>query len=107
MRVLYVMQIVGGCIMAAGYFPQIHQILKTRHVRDLNIRTFISLTIGLSLMEAYAIGLVVHENTGDAFLITNSLGLAMNLLVVALIAYYHRRGPAELEEVVEEQVVEP
>lgn len=99
MSILYIMQIIGGCIMAAGYIPQIHQIFKTRHVRDLNIRTFISLSVGLALMETYAIGLVVHDHTGDAFLITNSLGLALNLFVVFLIAYYRRRGPVEVEVV--------
>ena len=90
MSFLYALQIIGGCIMVIGYFPQIRQILKTRSVRDLNIKTFISITIGIAMMETYAIGLVIHDHTGGAFLITNSLALAVNVLVVGLIAFFSK-----------------
>jgi MtN3 and saliva related transmembrane protein len=103
MKLLYAMQIIGGCIMAAGYIPQVHQILKTKQVRDLNIRTFISLSFGLTMMEAYAIGLVAHDRTTSAFLITNSLGLGLNTAVVLLIAFYRRRVPSVVELPAEEQ----
>jgi len=93
MKYLYVLQIVGGAIMAVGYFPQIRQIVVTKSVRDLNIKTFMFLLLGLMMMEAYAIGLVVHDHTGDAFLITNSVALVLNLLVVLLIAFYRYRQP--------------
>lgn len=95
MKLLYVLQIVGGAIMVLGYFPQIRQMIVTKSVQDLNIKTFLTLCLGLSMMEAYAIGLVVHDHTGGAFLITNTFALVVNLLVVALIALYRKRKPVE------------
>ncbi len=69
MKFLYAMQIVGGCIMLVGYFPQVAQIVRTRTgVRDLNIKMFMMLSVGLMMMEAYAIGLVVHDHSGQAYL---------------------------------------
>lgn len=94
MGILYVMQVIGGCIMATGYIPQLRQMVRTKSVRDLNIKTFIALSIGLVMMESYAIGLVVHDHTGDAFLITNTLGLILNTVVVILIVYYRSKAPA-------------
>jgi MtN3 and saliva related transmembrane protein len=109
MKILYMLQIVGGAIMVAGYFPQIRQIVVTRSVRDLNIRTFMFLCLGLMMMEAYALGLVLHDHTGGAFLITNTLALAVNLAVVALIAIFRKSRRPESDETselsIEEQVI--
>ena len=105
MRFLYVLQILGGCIMLLGYVPQVRQIVRTRSVRDLNITLFIMLSVGLVFMEVYAIGLVVHDHTGGAFLITNTLALAVNICVAVLIAWYSKSGQAagivEVEEAAE------
>ncbi|HEY5501874.1 MAG TPA: PQ-loop domain-containing transporter [Candidatus Anoxymicrobiaceae bacterium] len=90
MKFLYAMQIVGGCIMLVGYFPQVAQIVRTKTVRDLNIKMFVMLSVGLLMMEAYAIGIVVHDHSGQAYLITNTLGLAVNITVAGLIAYYRK-----------------
>ncbi|MHB8894094.1 MAG: PQ-loop domain-containing transporter [Candidatus Geothermincolia bacterium] len=95
MDILYALQIIGGSIMILGYYPQIRQILVTRSVRDLNIKTFLFLCLGLSMMEAYAIGLVVHNHTGGAFLITNTVALMVNLFVVGLIAFFSTRKPGK------------
>jgi MtN3 and saliva related transmembrane protein len=102
MKFLYVLQIVGGCIMIVGYVPQVRQIVRTRSVRDLNIKLFIMLSVGLVFMEVYAVGLVVHDNAGGAFLITNTLALAVNIFVAVLIAYYSKPGRAVEREGVEE-----
>ena len=80
--------------MAVGYFPQVRQIVRTKSVRDLNIKLFLMLSLGLVMMEAYAIGLVVHSHTGAAYLITNTLALCLNILVAVLIAYYRKPRPA-------------
>jgi MtN3 and saliva related transmembrane protein len=90
MRFLYMMQIVGGGIMVLGYFPQVRQIIRTKSVKDLNIKTFMFLCLGIAMMEAYAIGLVVHDHTGGAFLITNTAALAVNIMVVIMIAVYRK-----------------
>ena len=73
-----------------GYFPQVAQIIRTKSVRDLNIKMFLMLSLGLLLMEAYAIGIVVHDHSGQAYLITNTLGLVVNITVAGLIAYYRK-----------------
>jgi MtN3 and saliva related transmembrane protein len=90
MHFLYMLQIVGGGIMVFGYFPQVRQIIRTKSVKDLNIMTFIFLCLGIAMMEAYAIGLVVHDHTGGAFLITNTAALAVNIMVVIMIAIYRK-----------------
>jgi len=104
MEFLYVLQIVGGCIMILGYVPQVRQIVRTRSVRDLNIKLFIMLSVGLVFMEVYAIGLVVHDHAGGAFLITNTLALAVNIFVAFLIAYYSKPGQAAVEPEMEKAV---
>jgi MtN3 and saliva related transmembrane protein len=105
MRFLYALQIIGGSIMVLGYIPQIRQMVRTKSVRDLNIKTFVALCLGISMMEAYAVGLVVHDHTGGAFLITNSLAVLVNLLVVALIVKYREPETVEEEMSVEDQAV--
>jgi MtN3 and saliva related transmembrane protein len=60
----------GGFILAFGNIPQILQILRTKSAVDLNLKTYILMIIGVSMMEVYAINLVVH-GSGGAFLATN------------------------------------
>jgi MtN3 and saliva related transmembrane protein len=105
MSFLYALQIIGGLIMVVGYVPQILQIIRTKSVRDLNIRTFLAICLGISMMEAYAIGLVVYDHTGEAFLITNTLAVVANLTVVVLIIMYRGRSEVEEELSIEEQAV--
>lgn len=103
MHFLYMLQIVGGGIMVLGYFPQVRQIVRTKSVKDLNIKTFMFLCLGIAMMEAYAIGLVVHEHTGSAFLITNTAALAVNIMVVIMIAIYRKPAATDTEVSLEEQ----
>ncbi len=75
-----VLQLIGGLILALGYIPQIAQLIKTRSCRDLNLKTYLSLTVGIGLMEAYAINLAL-SGSGLMFAVTNTLSL---LLVTAI-----------------------
>jgi uncharacterized protein with PQ loop repeat/DNA-directed RNA polymerase specialized sigma24 family protein len=84
------LQLLGGFILAAGYFPQIRQLIKTRSARDLNFQTFLFLTIGIGCMEVYAIRLTIG-GAGLMFLITNSLSLGISLLLCILIARFKRK----------------
>lgn len=85
------LQLLGGVILAAGYIPQLRQLIRTRCAKDLNFHTYLFLTIGIGCMEIYAVHLV-SGGTGLAFLITNSLSLGISLLLCVLVARFQRRG---------------
>ena len=81
------LQLLGGIILAAGYLPQIRQLIRTRSAKDLNFKTFLFLSIGIGCMEVYAIHLTVG-GAGLMFLITNSLSLGISLLLCVLVARF-------------------
>lgn len=89
-----VMQLIGGIILSVGWIPQIIQILKTKSVADLNIKSYLLMLLGISLMEAYAINLA-GRGVGVAFLITNTMSLCVVLLVIILIIRYRTYGPTK------------
>jgi MtN3 and saliva related transmembrane protein len=84
------LQLIGGAILALGQVPQIIQILKTKSVKDLNMKTYIMMVTGISMMEVYAVNLVLH-GSGGAFLITNTLSLVSASVMVVLILKYRKR----------------
>lgn len=84
------LQLIGGIIMAFGQIPQIVQILKTKSAKDLNLKTYIMMFTGISLMETYAVNLVIH-GSGGAFLITNTASLiASGIMIILILKYGHR-----------------
>lgn len=85
--VFTVMQLIGGIILSVGWVPQIVQIFRTRSVADLSLKSYVLMLLGIVLMEAYAVNLAA-QGVGLAFLITNSLSLAVVSLVVLLIIRY-------------------
>lgn len=80
-------QLIGGFMLAFGYLPQIIQTIKTKSAVDLNLKTFLMVFIGISLMEIYAINLYIH-NVGGAFLITNTVSLITAGIMVFLVIRY-------------------
>ena len=66
-----ILQLAGGFILAFGNVPQILQIINTKSAADLNLKIYIMMIVGVSMMQIYAINLVAH-GTGGAFLATNS-----------------------------------
>jgi MtN3 and saliva related transmembrane protein len=85
-----IMQLIGGVILSLGWIPQIVQILKSKSVADLNLKSYLLMLLGISLMEAYAISLAV-TGVGLAFLITNTMSLCVVLLVIILVIKYRTR----------------
>lgn len=85
-----VMQLMGGIILSVGFIPQIVQIFKTRSVKDLSLKSYLLMLFGISLMEVYAVSLVV-EGTGLAFLMTNTLSFMMVSMVILLILRFRSR----------------
>jgi len=86
-----IMQLIGGAILSLGWIPQIIQILKSKSVADLNLKSYLLMLLGISLMEAYAISLAV-TGVGLAFLITNTMSLCVVLLVIILVLKYRARS---------------
>ncbi|NQX45046.1 hypothetical protein HQN87_06860 [Paenibacillus tritici] len=89
--VFTVMQLIGGIILSVGWIPQIVQIIKTKSVADLSLKSYLLMLLGILLMEAYAVQLAA-QGVGLAFLITNSLSLAVVSMVVLLILRYRTRS---------------
>lgn len=82
-----ILQLIGGIILSFGYIPQIAQMIKTKSVDDLNLKTFLSVFIGIMFMEIYAVNLVIHK-VGHMFLVTNSMALILSGVVCILIYKY-------------------
>lgn len=76
--------------MSFGQIPQIIQIIKTKSVKDINLKTYLMMFTGILLMEIYAVNLVVH-GTGVAFLITNTLSLITTGVMIILILKYGKK----------------
>lgn len=81
------LQLLGGIILSIGYIPQIIKLIKTKSAKDFNLKTFMSVLIGIALMEVYAIDLFIGGN-GFMYLVTNTMSLAIQIVLVALICKY-------------------
>jgi MtN3 and saliva related transmembrane protein len=79
-----ILQLLGGIIVSFGYIPQIRQLARTKSCGDLNLKTFLSITIGIVLMELYAVDLVFH-GSGLMYLITNTASLVITLTLCVMI----------------------
>lgn len=87
MNIFDCLQLIGGIILSSGYCWQIHQTIKTKMVRDLNFISYLSVFIGVGMMEAYAVNLVI-KGSGLMFLVTNTLSLILAGIMVFLILLY-------------------
>ena|ERR1035437_7186372 len=85
-----ILQLIGGIILAFGSIPQIIQIFKTHSARDINIVTNVSVFVGITLMEVYAINLAIN-NTAQFFLVTNTMSLILAGVMCGLILRYKNK----------------
>lgn len=83
-------QLIGGIILALGYLPQAKQIMETGSVKDLNLKAYLSIFIGIFFMEIYAVNLFM-KNTAIMFCMTNSISLIMVGYIIALILAFGRK----------------
>lgn len=89
MNIFDILQLMGGLILAIGYIPQIHQLIKTKSSRDINLKTYLMMSLGVGLMEVYAVNLVVN-GSGIMFLITNTISLLCAVIVSVLVIAYKK-----------------
>jgi MtN3 and saliva related transmembrane protein len=59
-------------------------------VQDLNIKTYLSILVGVSFMEIYAVNLV-YSGTGYMFLFTNTISLILAIIMCGLIIKFRNR----------------
>jgi len=85
------MQLIGGLIITVGYIPQIVKIIRTRSCRDISLKSYIYLLIGVSFMEVYAMHMV-SQGQAVMFFITNSITLIMTLSISILIIKINSQG---------------
>lgn len=85
------LQLLGGIILSIGYIPQIIKLIKTKSAKDFNLKTFMSVLIGIALMEVYAIDLFIG-GSGFMYLITNTMSLVIQIILVALICKYQYKS---------------
>lgn len=84
MSIFDILQLCGGLILAVGYIPQIMQIIRTNSCRDLNLKTYVAMAVGIGLMEIYAVHLTLN-GSGQMFLATNSVSFGLVLFICELI----------------------
>ncbi len=82
-----ILQLAGGIILSVGYIPQIVKLVKTKSSGDFNLKTFTMVFIGIFLMELYAIDLV-RNGSGVMYLVTNTMSLAIQAILIILINKY-------------------
>lgn len=92
-----ILQLLGGVILSVGYIPQILKLIKTKSSNDFNINTFIFVFIGIAMIEAYAIDLAVN-GSGIMYLITNTMSLIIQGIMVALILKFKTKERNEKHE---------
>ncbi len=85
------LQLLGGIILSVGYIPQIIKLIKTKSAEDFNVKTFIMVWIGIFFMEIYAVDLAMG-GSGLMYLITNTMSLLVQSVLVVLILKYRNNG---------------
>lgn len=89
-------QLLGGIILSIGYIPQIVKLIKIKSAKDFNLKIFMSVLIGIVLMEVYAIDLFIG-GSGLMYLITNTISLAIQIVLVTLICKYQYKSKKQGE----------
>lgn len=84
------LQLIGGFITCFGAICQVIKTIKTKSVKDISIINYLSLLIGIGMMEDYAYYLV-SNGSGLMFLITNSMSLILMAIMVGLILKYKNK----------------
>lgn len=87
-RFFALLQLSGGILLTVGYIPQIAKILRTRNVESFDLVAFAIIALGIGCMQAYATYQWFGHRVAGAFMITNTISLAIALVMVALIVFY-------------------
>jgi len=78
--------LLAGVICLSGFLPQICKGFKTKRMGDLSYCLMGLLAVGMFLWLIYG----VHLND-FAIIITNAIGVSLNIVLIAMKYYYSRR----------------
>lgn len=85
MEFIDVLGFFAGICVTVSVIPQIWKVWKTKKVKDISLLTFSILTFGVALWVVY--GVLKNDLP---IIVTNSISLTLNLLMVYFIVYYEK-----------------
>lgn len=77
----------AGTCVTISTIPQIFKVWKTKKVKDISLKTFSILTFGILVWVIY--GILKNDLP---IIITNSVSLCLNMLMVYFIIYYEKEN---------------
>jgi MtN3 and saliva related transmembrane protein len=87
MNITDVVGLFAGICVTISVIPQILKVWKTKKVRQISLLTFSVLTFGIAIWVVY--GILKNDLP---IIITNSISLLLNLLMVYFIIYYEKEN---------------
>lgn len=84
------LQLIGGFITCFGAICQVIKTIKTKSVKDISAINYLSLLIGIGMMEDYA-WFLVSNGSGLMFLVTNTMSLILMAIMCVLILKYKNK----------------
>lgn len=75
----------AGICVTISVIPQIWKVWKTKKVKDISLLTFSILTFGIAMWVVY--GVLKNDLP---IIITNSISLSLNIVMVYFIIYYEK-----------------
>jgi MtN3 and saliva related transmembrane protein len=87
MNITDVVGLFAGICVTISVIPQILKVWKTKKVKQISLLTFSVLTFGIAIWVVY--GILKNDLP---IIITNSISLLLNLLMVYFIIYYEKEN---------------
>ncbi|MBP1221629.1 SemiSWEET family sugar transporter [Flavobacterium sp. 1355] len=87
MNITDVVGLFAGICVTISVIPQILKVWKTKKVRQISLLTFSVLTFGIAVWVVY--GILKNDLP---IIITNSVSLLLNLIMVYFIIYYEKEN---------------
>ncbi|MBF4515482.1 SemiSWEET transporter [Flavobacterium sp. ANB] len=85
MNLIDIVGLFAGICVTISVIPQIYKIWKTKKVKEISLLTFSVLTFGVAVWIVY--GILKNDLP---IIVTNSVSLFLNLVMVYFIIYYEK-----------------
>ncbi|AXB57495.1 SemiSWEET family sugar transporter [Flavobacterium fluviale] len=85
MNYLDILGLFAGTCVTLATIPQILKVWKTKKVKEISLKMFGTLTFGIAIWVVY--GILKNDLP---IIITNSISLLLNLIMVYFIIYYEK-----------------
>ncbi|TDO83100.1 MtN3 and saliva related transmembrane protein [Flavobacterium chryseum] len=87
MNLIDIVGLFAGICVTVSVIPQIYKVWKTKKVKQISLLTFSVLTFGIAIWVVYGI-----LKKDFPIIITNSVSLFLNLVMVYFIIYYEKEN---------------